>query len=231
MSSDCDEGSFPKARGWLLAFSSLLIALWFFGADLKAVSVLGTQIEFRRNTEHIWFIAFAINAYLLLRFYQQQPEVSYSSLKEYKSYYAGYMRNIMLWLNRRSIEKEVLERGKGTILSVSTYGVSKCVIETSEYKRFTDSSEKRRYIRGMKDVLVTHAYCVVTHETDGGVATTATYQIDRDCPYWLICLCVWLSLIKLCIKTSYATEHLLPYIWSGFAAVICLLRWSAMIIS
>ncbi|WP_153774530.1 hypothetical protein [Pseudomonas sp. MNR3A] len=231
MSSDFDEGSFPKARGWLLAFSSLLIALWFFGADLKALSVLGTQIEFRRNTEHIWFVAFAINAYLLLRFYQQQPDVSYSGLKEYKGYYVGYLRNIMLWLNRQSIKKEVLERGKGAIISALKCGVGKCVIETSECKRFTDPSEKRRYIRGMKDVLVIHAYCVITNEKDGGVATTGTYQIDRDCPYWLICLCVWLSLIKLCIKTSYATEHLLPYIWSGFAAVICLLRWSAVIAS
>lgn len=231
MSSDFDEGSFPKARGWLLAFSSLLIALWFFGAELKALSVLGTQIEFRRNTEHIWFVAFAINAYLLLRFYQQQPDVSYSGLKEYKSYYAGYIRSIMLWLNRRSIEKEVLERSKGAILSALKYEVSKCVIETSEYKRFTDPSEKRWYIRGMKDVLVTHAYCVVAHETDDGVSTTATYQVDRDCPYWLICLCVWLSIVKLWVKTSYATEHLLPYVWSGIAAVVCLRRWFAVLIS
>ncbi|MFK3680656.1 hypothetical protein [Pseudomonas sp. NPDC088890] len=229
MSSDFDEGSFPKARGWLLAFSSLLIALWFFGADLQAVSVLGTKIDFRRNTEHVWFIAFAINAYLLLRFYQQQPDISYSGVKEYKAYYGNYVRNIMLLLNRRSIEKEVLQRGKGSIPSALKHGVSKCVFETSEYKRFTNPSEKRRYIRGMKDVIVTHAYCVVSHEKDSGVVTTSTYQVDRDCPYWLICLCVWLSMVKLWTKTSYATEHLFPYIWSGFAAVVCLFRWHAVI--
>lgn len=228
MSSDFDEGSFPKARGWLLAFSSLVIALWFFGADLKAVSLLGTQIEFKRNTEHVWFIAFAINAYLLLRFYQQRPGVSYLGTKEYKGYYDNYMRDIMLWINRGSIESEVLERSKGGITAVSKHGVSKCVIETAECQRFTNPSEKRRYIRGMKDVLVVHAYCVVTHGQSDEVAATVTYQVDRDCPYWLICLCVWLSIVKLWIKTSYATEYLLPYAWSTFAAVVCLRCWFAV---
>lgn len=200
MSSDFDEGSFPKARGWLLAFSSLLIALWFFGADLTSLSVLGTKIEFTRNTEHVWLVALAINAYLLLRFYQHQPDISYSGSAEYKKYYESFMLNIVLWLNKRSIYKEVLERGKENIPSALEDGIIKCVIETSGLKRFTKPSEKRRHIRGMKEVVVIHARCLATDHEGNRSATTTTYQVDRVCPYWLICLCIWLSKVKLWIK-------------------------------
>lgn len=87
-----------------------------FGADLKAVSLLGTQIEFKRNTEHVWFIAFAINAYLLLRFYQQRPGVSYLGTKEYKGYYDNYMRDIMLWINRALLRARCLSVVRAVLL-------------------------------------------------------------------------------------------------------------------
>lgn len=230
MSSDFDEGSFPKARGWLLAFSTLLIALWFFGADLKSVSVLGTKIEFTRNTDHVWLIALAINAYLLLRFYQHQPDISYSGWKQYKKYYASFMMGFMLWLNERSIKNEVFKRSGVNKASGLGREIVKYEIETSELKRFTEPSEKRRHIRGMKEVVVVHGYCVEAQGAGERHSPTISYQVDRVCPYWLICLCVWLSRIQLWVRTSYATEHLLPYVWGAFAAVVCVIRWYAAII-
>ncbi|MBI6899563.1 hypothetical protein JET64_22390 [Pseudomonas putida] len=230
MSADFDEGSFPKARGWLLAFSSLLIALWFFGADLKSVSVLGTKINFTRNTEHVWLVALVIVAYLLLRFYQHQPNISYSGWKEYKQYYSSFMLSFMWWLSERSIEKEFLESGEVSGSSALEYDMVKCVIETRELTRVTEPSEKRRHIRGMKDMLVIHAHCKLSQKKGDRVSVSQTYKVVRVCPYWLICLCIWLSRIQLWVRTSYATEHLLPYIWGGFAAVVCFFRWYAAII-
>lgn len=231
MSSDFDEGSFPKARGWLLAFSSSLIALWFFGADLTSVSVLGTKIEFTRNTEHVWLVALAINAYLLLRFYQHQPGLSYSGSTVFKNYYQGIMLGIMLWSNKRSIDKEVLERCRSETPSALEHGNIKCVIESWEFRRVIEPSEKRSLIRGMKEVVIIHAHCVATDKEGDGIQVTRTHEVHRICPYWLVFICIWLSKFKLWTKTSYATEHLLPYIWSGFAAVVCLLRWFAIVAS
>ncbi|WP_367863271.1 hypothetical protein [Pseudomonas guariconensis] len=230
MTADFDEGSFPKARGWLLAFSSSLIALWFFGADLTSVSVLGTKMEFTRNTEHIWLVALAINAYLLLRFYQHQPDISYSGSGVYKRYYENYMLRIIIWLSKKDIEKEVFELGKRDFPSVFQHAMVKCVIETFEFKRVTEPSEKRSRIRGMKEMVIIWAHCAATGEKMERSEVTPAYRVDRVCPYWVICLCGWLSKLKLWIKTSYATEHLLPYLWSGFAALICLIRWISAII-
>jgi hypothetical protein len=231
VSSDFDEGSFPKARGWLLAFSSVLIALWFFDADLTSVSLLGTKIEFRRNTEHIWLIALAINFYLMLRFNQHQPNISYSSSAEYQRYYESFMLSSMLQLKHKSINGELLQLARANISPALANATIKSVIERSEFKRFTDPSEKRRYIIGLKEVIAVHAYGLVTGNEDGTSIKTVAYQIDRVCPYWLIRLCIWISKAKLCIRTSYATEHLLPYIWGGFSIIICLIRWITATVS
>lgn len=231
MSSDFDEGSFPKARGWLLAFSSSLIALWFFGADLTSVSVLGTKMEFTRNTQHVWLVALAINAYLLLRFYQHQPAISYYEWAVYRKCYERLLLRITLLLNKRSIRKQVLERsGVYSSSDLAVYSVE-CVIESSEFQRYTNREEKRRYIKGMSESVVFHAHCLVSDKKENRTEATMESAVAFDFPYWLICMCVWLSKVKIWITTSYATEHLLPYIWSGFAAVVCLLRWHAAVVS
>ncbi|MEN5239073.1 hypothetical protein ABE459_16400 [Pseudomonas sp. TWI923] len=231
MSSDFDEGSFPKVRGWLLAFSSIIIALWFFGADLESVSMLGTKINFTKNTEHVWLIAFVINAYLLLRFYQHQPRISYADWGIYRNCYEGLMLKSTLLLNGGFIRDKVIEQSGAYSASDLQSKTVKCVIEAREFNRYTEASEKRRYIMGMREEAVFHARCLVSDKNGGDTETTREHAVLVRFPYWLTCVCTWLSKVKIWITTTYATEYLMPYIWSGFAAVVCLVRWHATVVS
>ncbi|MBF8640120.1 hypothetical protein [Pseudomonas luteola] len=73
MGPDFDEGSLKKARSFLLVFSSLLLALWYFKADLNTVSILGNSIKLTRNTENFWAVLALINCYFFFRFIQHLP--------------------------------------------------------------------------------------------------------------------------------------------------------------
>lgn len=224
MSSDFDEGSFPKVRGWLLVFSSSIILLWFFGADLTSVSLLGTSVNFTRNTEYVWIVALIINLYLGLRFFQYRPDVAYAALPAYKSCYSALMLKFARWVPKQRIAEKVLDQSSVYSSSDVIKRLVKCIVESVEVKTYNQPSEDRRYSRGVRRVFAYSAYCLVRND-DGKTESTLTRQVAINCPYLLIFICVWLSRLKIWITTSYATEYILPYIWTAFAAVVCLVRW------
>jgi len=68
-----DEGDFKKARGFLLTYSALVLALWYFGADLTQFKLMGNEIKLHQRTESVWLVLAALNAYFWLRFVQHVP--------------------------------------------------------------------------------------------------------------------------------------------------------------
>ena len=56
MGSDFDDGSFKKSRSFLLVFSSLILVLWYFKAEMASLSILGNTIKFTANTDNIWLV-------------------------------------------------------------------------------------------------------------------------------------------------------------------------------
>ncbi|WP_143520571.1 hypothetical protein [Pseudomonas fluorescens] len=79
-SSRIDHGigdDINKPRGLLVAYSTLLLLLWYFSADLKSLSFLGNAINLRANTNNIWLISFIANCYLIIRFYSNIPKGSF----------------------------------------------------------------------------------------------------------------------------------------------------------
>jgi hypothetical protein len=110
MDSGFDEGDFKKARGMLLSFSSILIGLWFFGADLRSVSVFGTTVAFTQNTEHVWLIAMALNGYFLLRFYQQSEAVPYATNSEYRVSFPRFLVSSTRIIHRKALKQMFQEQ-------------------------------------------------------------------------------------------------------------------------
>ncbi|NWA65101.1 hypothetical protein [Pseudomonas reactans] len=68
-----DEGDFKKARGFLLTYSALVLALWYFGADLSQFKLMGNEIKLHQRTESVWLVLACLNAYFWLRFVQHVP--------------------------------------------------------------------------------------------------------------------------------------------------------------
>jgi hypothetical protein len=68
-----DEGDFKKARGFLLTYSAIVLALWFFGAKLTAFKLMGTEIQLEHRTTSVWLVLALLNAYFWFRCWQRMP--------------------------------------------------------------------------------------------------------------------------------------------------------------
>lgn len=68
-----DEGDFKKARGFLLTYSALVLALWYFGADLTQFKLMGNEIKLHQRIESVWLVLAGLNVYFWFRFYQHIP--------------------------------------------------------------------------------------------------------------------------------------------------------------
>ncbi|MGX1179952.1 hypothetical protein AB7M31_003020 [Pseudomonas sp. IAP-CY TE4608] len=74
MGPDVDEGSFKKTRSFLLVFSGLLVAVWYFDAKMESISLLGNAVRFGDNVAHLWVVWTIILLYLFGRYVQHLPE-------------------------------------------------------------------------------------------------------------------------------------------------------------
>lgn len=70
---DLDSPDFNKARGFLLGYSSIVIALWVFGVNLQKLQLMGAEIRATTNVNHAWLALCLVNFYFLARFYQRLP--------------------------------------------------------------------------------------------------------------------------------------------------------------
>lgn len=70
-----DEGDFKKARGFLLTYSALVLALWYFGADLTQFKLMGNEVRLQHRTDSAWLVLAVLNIYFLARCYQRMPSL------------------------------------------------------------------------------------------------------------------------------------------------------------
>ena len=229
MNSGFDEGDFKKARGMLLSFASTLIALWFFGADLKSLSILGTKIAFTQNTQHVWLVALAVNCYFLLRFYQHSPDVPYSGNKTYQNYFEVFLLRNMRRLNKEKIKEHFFK-------NLETLGAQKSDNYKHEIVRgsistITNPKDRRRFSRGVARIAKFHVRGEYRNPDATELKISPASEFDYVCPYWLVVLATYRAKIAANVKTSHGTEYLLPYLWSGWAGVICMSRWVTVNIS
>jgi hypothetical protein len=69
-----DDTDFNKARGFLLTYSGIVLALWFFGAKLTQFKLMGTEIYLEHRTNSVWMVLACLNIYFWFRCYQRLPE-------------------------------------------------------------------------------------------------------------------------------------------------------------
>jgi hypothetical protein len=64
---------FKKARGFLLTYSALILALWFFRAELTQFKLMGVSLTLEHHKESIWLVLALLNVYFWFRCWQRMP--------------------------------------------------------------------------------------------------------------------------------------------------------------
>jgi len=107
---DTDTPDFNKARSYLIGFSSVVLLLWYFGADLSAFKLLGNEIKLKENVQNVWMVLAGINTYLWVRLYQRTPEGSFRFDIAMHDLYEKTLIEVMKRLQKKQMRKHVLEQ-------------------------------------------------------------------------------------------------------------------------
>lgn len=105
--SDIDESSFPKARSLLLAYSGVVLALWFFGAKLEQFQLMGTAIQLNERVDQAWLILALLNLYLLVRYCQRLPEFALNFDHAMNELYDKRLRWAAVRLNQSAMKESM----------------------------------------------------------------------------------------------------------------------------
>ncbi|VVP23997.1 hypothetical protein PS876_03978 [Pseudomonas fluorescens] len=107
---ETDTPDFNKARGYLIGFSTVVLLLWYFGADLSTFKLLGNEIRLKENAQNVWMVLGGINAYLWLRLYQRTPEGSFRFDLAMHDLYEKTLIQTMKRVDKKKMLTHVLEQ-------------------------------------------------------------------------------------------------------------------------
>ncbi|ETK18223.1 hypothetical protein H097_12998 [Pseudomonas sp. FH4] len=106
---ETDTPDFNKARGYLIGFSTVVLLLWYFGADLSAFKLLGNEVKLKENVQNVWMVLAGINAYLWVRLYQRTPEGSFRFDVSMHDLYEKTLISVVKHQRRKKMRAHVLE--------------------------------------------------------------------------------------------------------------------------
>ena len=105
---ETDTPDFNKARGYLIGFSTVVLMLWYFGADLSTFKLLGNEIKLKENVKNVWMVLALINFYLWLRLYQRTPAGSFRFDLPMHDLYEKTLIHVMKYVDREKISDHVI---------------------------------------------------------------------------------------------------------------------------
>ncbi|MBD8604722.1 hypothetical protein IFT80_18960 [Pseudomonas sp. CFBP 8771] len=108
--SDLDESSFPKARSLLLAYSGVVLALWFFGAKLEQFQLMGTAIQLNERVDQAWLILALLNLYLLVRYCQRLERFALHFDEPMNDLYDIRLKRTAIALRQFAMKKDMRRR-------------------------------------------------------------------------------------------------------------------------
>lgn len=230
MVDSLDDGrDFNKARGFLLTYSALVLALWYFGADLTQFKLMGNEVQLHQRTNSVWLVLAVLNAYFWFRCYQRIPSNGLYFDKEMNAIYETYLRNLALTLTRHKLRKQAKSendsRGLGdSHLKIEFYSSQVSYRPTRDKtKRLKSTSRKSRILLSeyRVDVLTSAQY---GFRTDGGWKSAMVYE--RQYIYvhftWLVKL---FSIFKGALVTPWFTDHVAPLLLGGVSTAFALWKW------
>lgn len=106
---DIDPTDFNKARGFLIGYSGIVLALWFFGAKLEKFQLMGTEIQLGANVGKAWFVLCLVNAYLWWRYYMRLPAHTLRFDDPMQDLYDISLKWVAIHIHRRAMKKKLRE--------------------------------------------------------------------------------------------------------------------------
>jgi len=221
-----DEGDFKKARGFLLTYSALVLALWYFGANLTQFKLMGNEVQLHQRTTSAWLVLALVNIYFWFRCYQRVPPYGLyfdSTMNklydEALEWVAGKFKHKALM---REVHNDLVEKyDPSTEMRFSSKTIK---IKVNEHNQGGSASELRQLSRAARTA----------------VALNATYEILEN-DFWRqyaghgrviyepSALITWplkaFVITRGAFVTPWFTDHIAPLVLGGISTLLALWKW------
>ncbi|MEW5713896.1 hypothetical protein AB1462_16240 [Pseudomonas sp. SB113] len=229
-----DEGDFKKARGFLLTYSALVLALWYFGADLTQFKLMGNEVQLHQRTNSAWLVLAVVNIYFWVRCYQRVPHLGLYFDKPMNDFYdtALVWIAIKLKLKRRYLRKDAEERfAKNNIPSRSmhiiSYGVETTVQRdlNEDQQRNGDEAPSLHQISRKARVKMKFSVAYAIQENGQPTSITGSWALNHEPEAFLTWPVKAFAIARGAFITPWFTDHIAPLVLGGISTSFALWKW------
>lgn len=226
-----DEGDFKKARGFLLTYSALVLALWYFGADLTQFKLMGNEIKLHQRTESVWLVLAVLNAYFWFRFYQHIPTGSLYFDEPMDALYEESMQWFAMTLKRGMLKRKVADEFASRSTPAPEFKItsyrSEIAIRPSRNRDQESTQDGAMAPYTVKVVLIAdHSYRYGT-DKDWTRSSTSTFE-----PCILNAIETWplkaFTIFRGAFITPWFTDYVAPLLLGGISTGFALWKWCDM---
>lgn len=232
---ETDTPDFNKARGYLLGFSTVVLLLWYFGADLSTFKLLGNEIKLKENVKNVWLVLAGINVYLWLRFYQRTPAGSFRFDLPMHELYEKVLIHVARRVNRKRILGHVIEQiASMTEAAPEEFSLkrfnAKGVMTYFDYapRREIDIQDRLARIRDLDSASrneIKYAFYIqyMFREVEHNLTGCQTIKVS---PSRLIVIPVkWYVFVRGALVSPWFFDHVTPFVLGGTSICIALFNW------
>lgn len=232
---ETDTPDFNKARGYLIGFSTVVLLLWYFGADLSTFKLLGNEIRLKENVKNVWMVLAGINAYLWLRLYQRTPAGSFSFDLPMHDLYERTLIGVVRRLGKKKMRSHVLELiettpgivdGEFKLVSFNPKG--KMTHHERTPPKGTDPTDKLAMVRKLDSATrneIRYSFYIDytaggnEHHQHGGRAfiTTPSRLVTK--------LVKWYVFVRGAFVSPWFFDHVTPFVLGGMSICVALFNW------
>ncbi|MQG91323.1 hypothetical protein [Pseudomonas sp. MN1F] len=222
MGSDFDEGSFKKARSFLMVFSTMLLALWYFKAEMNTLSLLGNSIKFTANTHNLWLVLAVANIYFFCRYIQHLPEDWRKPGKDFEDLFNQTLCRVARFYYSRELHRIAWKDFmKGHDISGITGFKTRAT--GSPYRDKPKRDGWRMLLP--RGVIIEFSLPIEWTSESGSKAGRNGTRALIDPSLILVAYSRGVSFIKGVILAPWFTEHLFPMLYAACAIVVGFWSW------
>lgn len=222
MGSDFDEGSFKKARSFLMVFSTTLLVLWYFKAEMGSLSILGNSIKFTANTRDLWLVLAVANCYFCCRYVQHLPKDWSKPGKDLEALFDSTLCRTTEVLYKRKLHAAAWE---DFIKDNDISGVTDFKIKPSGSRYYARDESSGYFISPQPEQKVDFRLPSTWTEPNGSQCSSDGFGLVVNPARAVIIYCRVSSFIKGLFLSPWFTEHLFPMIYAACAVLVGLWSW------
>ncbi|VVN63688.1 hypothetical protein PS687_04867 [Pseudomonas fluorescens] len=232
-----DEGDFKKARGFLLTYSALVLALWYFGADLTQFKLMGNEVQLHQRTNSTWLVLAVVNLYFWFRCYQRVPRLGLYFDEPMNDLYdkALVWVSMKLKLKRQDLLREAKEHfAKNNEASRTMHSYSFDAEATArrdlneDQRRNGDEAPELHQISRTSRVRVKLHLAYAVRENGEPTPLTGGARIDLEPILPITWLAKTFTIVRGAFITPWFTDHIAPLVLGGISTVLALWKWCDM---